>query len=69
MAPALAIGQFVDAHNGAVNAIAAIVIATFTIVLAVRTGSLFKATAGLESAAPKQSADMAESFAHFRDSR
>jgi hypothetical protein len=61
MAPALALGQFVDAHNGAVNALAAIVIAAFTIVLAVRTGGLFKETAALRAIASQQQTDMLRS--------
>ena len=59
----LALGQFVDTHNGAVSAVATIVIAVFTVVLAWRTGGLFKETAGLREAAEKQREDMLASIA------
>jgi hypothetical protein len=68
MAPALALGQIVDTHNGAVSAIATIVIAAFTVVLAWRTGGLFKETAGLREAADKQRADTLELVAAAKDS-
>jgi hypothetical protein len=63
MAPSLAVGHFLDDHNGAVNALAAIVIAFFTVVLALRTGGLFKETAALRAVADQQAINMKESIA------
>jgi hypothetical protein len=58
----LALGQFVDTHNGAVSAIATIMIAAFTVVLAIRTGGLFKETAALRAIAEQQQADLLRSI-------
>jgi hypothetical protein len=60
---ALAIGQFLDQHNGAVNALAAVCIAIFTIVLAWKTAGLNTAARGLRRFAAAQSEDMKQSIA------
>jgi hypothetical protein len=67
MATALAVGEFLDSHNGAVGAVATIVIAAFTVLLAVRTGSLFKETAGLREAADSQRDDTLQLIAATKD--
>jgi hypothetical protein len=62
MAGPLAFGQFVDTHNGAVGAIATIMIAAFTILLAIRTGGLFKETSRLRAIAADQQTDFLRSI-------
>ena len=52
MAPALAVGQFLDDHAGAVSALTSVVIAAFTVVLALTTRGLSKATRGLRTSPP-----------------
>jgi hypothetical protein len=63
MVPAFVLGKFLEEHNGAVSAVATGFIAVFTIVLAWRTGGLFKETAGLRDAANKQREDTLRSIA------
>jgi hypothetical protein len=62
MADPLAFGHFFDRHNGAVGAIATIMIAAFTILLANRTGGLFKETARLRAIAAEQQTDFLRSI-------
>ena len=49
LSPLLKLGQFLEDHNGAVSAVAAIFLAVFTIVLAWKTAGLNAATRGLQS--------------------
>lgn len=63
MAPALAVGGFLDAHNGAVSAATSVIIAAFTIVLALTTRGLSQATRGLQDFAAEQARDMKQSLA------
>jgi hypothetical protein len=62
MAPTLAVGHFLDDHAGAVNAFASAIIAVFTIVLALTTHGLSRATRGLQDFAAEQSRDMKQSL-------
>jgi hypothetical protein len=62
VAGALALGQFAETHDGAITAVATIFIAAFTIVLAVRTGGLFKETARLRAIANVQQTDFLRSI-------
>jgi hypothetical protein len=62
MAGPLALGQFAETNDGAITAVATILIAAFTIVLAIRTGGLFKETAGLRAIATEQRAYMLRSI-------
>jgi hypothetical protein len=61
MAPAFAIGGFLDAHNGAVSAVTSVIIAAFTVVLALTTRGLSQATRGLQNFAAEQAGDMKKS--------
>jgi hypothetical protein len=56
------IAQFVDAHNGTVSALAGVVVAIFTTILAWKTWGLHVATRGLQDLATVQAADMKESL-------
>jgi hypothetical protein len=63
MTTALAVGKFLDDHNGAVSAVAAIFIAAFTVVLAQKTSGLHAATRGLQEFSALQADDMKRSIA------
>ena len=63
MTPVLAVGRFLDDHGNAVNAFASVIIAAFTIVLALTTRGLSRATRGLQTFAAVQADDMKESIA------
>lgn len=62
VAGALALGQFAETNDGAITAVATILIAAFTIVLAIRTGGLFKETARLRVIAADQQTDFLRSI-------
>jgi hypothetical protein len=63
MAPALAVGQFLDDHAGALSALTSVIIAAFTVVLALTTRGLSQATRGLQDFAEVQAHDMKQSLA------
>jgi hypothetical protein len=58
----VSVAQFVDFHNGTVSALAGVVVAIFTFILAWKTWGLHVATRGLQDLAAIQSADMKESL-------
>lgn len=60
MAPVRVVGSYLDRET--VNAISTFVIAAFTVVLAWRTGGLFKETARLRTIADQQQADLLRSI-------
>ncbi len=63
LSPLLKLGEFLEDHNGAVSAVAAIFLAVFTIVLAWKTAGLNAATRGLQDFARIQSEDAKRSIA------